>query len=424
MTIQNREPIQEGETFEERASRGSEPIYMDHNATTPVLPEVAAAMWPCLTDLFGNPSSGHFHGRAAAAAVEKARHQIARLIGCSPEEVVFTAGATESDNLALRGAVRVRQGSGRRGGRPHLITCAIEHEAVLETCRELSEEGCAVTVLPVDRHGMVDPGAVEQAITPDTILVSLMMANNEIGTVQPLAEVGSLCRERGVLLHSDAVQAAGRLPIDVNALGVDLMSLTAHKMYGPKGTGALFVRAGVDLRPQLRGGGQERGLRSGTLNVAGIVGFGAAAEAALRDLEAQSRLEAGLRDALWQEIRTGCEGIVPVAMNGHPVHRLPNNLNVAFDGIESEALITALRHVAALSAGSACASGTSKGSYVIRALGLGEARARSSIRFGLGRSNTRSQVDLVARRLAESAARLASLAPDRAATLHNDLITT
>ncbi len=254
------------------------PVYMDHNATTPVLPDVVEAMLPFLTHEFGNPSSStHLYGRGASRAVEAARESVARLVGARhPEEIIFTAGATESDNLALRGLVAASP-----PGRNHIITCAIEHEAVLETCEALSHEGCGITVLPVDRHGLVDPAAVDDAITPRTLAVSIMMANNEIGTIQPLAEIGAICRKRGVAFHSDAVQAAGRLPIDVEAIGLDLASITAHKMYGPKGVGALYVREGLDLAPLLRGGGQERGRRSGTLNVPGIAGFGRAAAIAL-----------------------------------------------------------------------------------------------------------------------------------------------
>lgn len=376
------------------------PIYMDHNATTPALPEVLEAMLPYFGEEFGNPSSSHVFGRRAAAAVEEARGRVARLIGASPKEIVFTAGATESDNLALRGIAAP-------GGRGHLVTCAIEHEAVLETCAGLRPRGYDVTVMPVDRHGLVDPGDLAGALRADTVLVSVMMANNEIGTIEPIGEIGRLCRQRGVPLHTDAVQAAGRVPIDVRALGVDLLSLTAHKMYGPKGIGALYVREGLSLDPMIAGGGQEGKLRSGTLNVPGIVGFGVAADIALRDLEAESAREAALRDRLWQGIRSRCGD---VSLNGHPTHRLPNNLSVAFNGIEAEALLTALRDVVAFSSGSACASGTGKGSYVIRATG-DEAAARCSVRFGLGRSTTAEQVARVVDHLETAAERLRKMAP-------------
>jgi cysteine desulfurase len=382
-------------------------IYMDHHATTPVLPEVFAAMRPYLEEDFGNASSAtHAYGRRAAEAVARARVQVAALVGAAPEEVFFTSGATESDNLAVRG---VWEAAG--GGDAHIVTCSIEHEAVLETCHALQRRGAGVTVLPVDRHGVVDPDLVRRAIGPRTVLVSLMMANNEIGTIQPIAEVAAICRERGVLLHSDAVQAAGRLEMDVGALGLDLVSLTAHKMYGPKGVGALVVRRGVRVEPLLRGGGQEGGVRSGTLNVPGIAGFGAAAAACARDRAAAAAREAALRDSLWSALR---ELVPGVSLNGHPERRLPNNLNVAIAGVDSEAVLTAMRDVAALSAGSACASTGNKGSYVVRALGGPDAeqRARSTIRFGLGRGNTQKDVETVAARLAEAVARLRLMAPE------------
>ncbi len=384
-------------------SQGSRtPIYMDHNATTPVLPEVVEAMLPYFSKEFGNPSSSHAFGRRAAEAVEIARGQIAELIGADPACIVFTAGATESDNLALRG---VCVSDDRR---EHIITCSIEHEAVLETCHALEKGGVRVTVLPVDRDGLVDPEAVRDAITDRTVLASIQLANNEIGTIEPLAEIGRVCRERGVLHHSDAVQGAGRIPIDVERQHVDLMSITAHKMYGPKGVGALYVRDGVKLKPMLAGGGQEARLRSGTLNVPAIVGFGKAAAVALRDMEAESARETALRARLWQGLQDRLED---VTLNGHPTRRLPNNLNVNLRNIEAESMLTAMREVAALSSGSACASGSSEGSYVIRALGAGSEAARCSIRFGLGRSNAEADVDLVLEHLVRQAGRLRALAP-------------
>ncbi len=383
-------------------------IYMDHHATTPILPAVREAMAPFLDAEFGNASSAtHGWGRRAAEAVEQSRETIARLVGAAdPSEIVFTAGATESDNLAIRG---VWEAAG--GGDGHLITCATEHEAVLETCHALERRGARVTILPVDGDGLLDPEAVRRAIGPRTVLVSVMLANNEIGTIQPVAGIAAICRERGVLFHTDAVQGAGRLPVDARALGVDLMSLTAHKMYGPKGIGALYVRHGVVLEPMMTGGGQEGGIRSGTLNVAGIVGFGAAARACSEDLAAESRRQAGLRDLLWRRITETLDGIT---LNGHPDRRLPNNLNIAVDGVESEAVLTALRDVAALSAGSACASSGQKGSYVVRALGGDDpgARARSTLRFGLGRGNTEADVHTVVDHLARAVSRLRSMAPD------------
>jgi cysteine desulfurase len=382
------------------------PVYMDHNATTPVLDEVVEAMLPFFSREFGNPSSStHAYGRLASEAVDDARQAIADLIGAeSPETIVFTAGATESDNLAIAGACASRGAGG------HLVTCAIEHEAVLESCQAQSSR-FDTTVLPVREDGVVDPDSVRGAITDRTVLVSIMMANNEIGTIQPLEEVGAICRDRGVLFHSDAVQAAGRIPIDVQRLGLDMAALTAHKMYGPKGIGALYVRRGVELAPLLHGGGQEGGLRSGTLNVPAIVGFGAAARAVMRDLTSESARQAVLRDRLWRGLQGRIGG---VRLNGSIEQRIPNNLNVAFEGVESEALLTAMRDVAALSAGSACASAHGKGSYVIRALRpgeTGETDARSSIRFGLGRCNDEQQVDHVIESLEHAVARLRSLAP-------------
>jgi len=385
-----------------RTTRAGRPIYMDHHATTPALPEVLEAMSPYFTEEFGNPSSAtHAYGARAAEAVEASRRCVASLIGARPDEIVFTGGATESDNLALKCA------EGRAG--QHIVTCAIEHEAVLVTCEKLAEQGWEVTVLPVDGHGLLDPEDVARAITRRTALVSIMMANNEIGTIEPLAEIGRICRERGVLLHSDAVQAAGRIPVDVGALHVDLLSLTAHKMYGPKGVGALYVRDGIAVPSMLHGGGQEGKRRSGTLNVPGIVGFAKAAEIAMRDMEVESTRQAGLRDRLWDAISSRLDQI---SLNGHPTRRLPNNLNVSFAPIEAEALLTSLRDCVALSSGSACASGDKKGSYVLRAVSGEDSRAaRSSIRFGLGRGNTVEHVDTIAEHLARAVERLRSLAP-------------
>jgi cysteine desulfurase len=383
------------------------PVYMDHNATTPVLPEVLEAMLPWFGDEFGNASSTtHVYGKRARQAVNEARQSVAALIGARPEEIIFTSGATESDNLALRGVACAATGRDA-----HIVTTAIEHEAVLETCQSLREEGCEVTVVPVDRHGLVDPADIERAMTDRTLLVSVMMANNEIGTIQPLAEIGELCRQRGVLMHSDAVQAAGRLPMDVDTLKMDLASLTAHKMYGPKGVGALYLREGVGLEPILTGSGQEGSLRSGTLNVPGIVGFGKAAEVALRDMATEPARQQALRDRLWSRISSRIDGVV---LNGHPTRRLSNTLNVGFQGIESESLLMLAADAAALSSGSACASGNARGSYVIRAISRGpeaESASRSAIRFGLGRSNTEHQIDGVVEALARGVERLRAMAP-------------
>ncbi len=386
----------------------STPLYMDHNATTPVLGEVVEAMLPYFTRDFGNPNSTtHPYGRRAAEAVEEARGAVARLVGArDATEICFTAGATESDNLACLGAALPR-----RADRPHVVTCATEHEAVLETFHAMERMGFETTVLPVDRDGRVDPDRIAQAVTDRTGLVSVMLANNETGTIHPIAEIAALCRRRGALLHTDAVQAVGRIPVRVESLGVDLLSLTAHKMYGPKGIGALWVRAGVEVTPIVHGGGQESRRRSGTLNVPGIVGLGRAAEAAMRDMDAESARQADLRDRLWEGLKAR---IPDIHLNGSTTHRIPGTLNVAFDGIDAEALVTALRGDVALSTGSACASGEEEGSYVIRAMhpgAEGRQRARASVRFGLGRGNGPDHVDRVVSRMAAAVERLRALAP-------------
>lgn len=377
------------------------PIYMDHHATTPVAPEVFEAMRPYFVEQFGNAASRtHPFGWAAEAAVEAARAQVAQLIGCKPIEVVFTSGATESDNLAIKGVGHAYREKGN-----HIITCQIEHHAVLDSCKRLEKEGYRVTYLPVSREGLVDPADVARAITPGTILVSIMLANNEIGTIQPLAEIGRLCREREVPLHSDAVQGVGKIPVNVDVLGVDLLSLTAHKMYGPKGVGALYVRMGkprVKLEAQMDGGGHEKGRRSGTLNVPGIVGLGKACEVAGQVMAAESERLLALRERLWAGIRARLDH---VHLNGHPGLRLPGNLNVSFDLVDGESLLMSLKDVAVSSA-SACTSASMEPSYVLRALGVGNAPAHTSIRFGLGRGNTGEEVDYVLDRLVEQVTRL------------------
>jgi cysteine desulfurase len=382
------------------------PIYMDHHATTPVDPEVFEAMRPYFTERFGNAASrNHAFGWAAETAVEAARAQIAHLIGCKPVELVFTSGATESDNLAIKGVASAYREKGN-----HLITCQIEHHAVLDSCKRLEKEGLQVTYLPVNRDGLVDPVDVAKAITGKTILVSIMLANNEIGTIQPLAEIGRLCKERGVLLHSDAVQAVGKIPVNVETLGLDLMSLTAHKLYGPKGVGALYVRMGkprVKLAAQMDGGGHEKGRRSGTLNVPGIVGLGKACELAGQLMATEAARLIGLRERLWAGIRARLDHVHP---NGHPTLRLPGNLNASFQFVEGESLLMSLRDVA-VSSGSACTSASLEPSYVLKALGVGEAQAHTSIRFGLGRWNTEEEVDYVCDRLVEQVTRLRAMSP-------------
>ncbi len=380
------------------------PIYMDHHATTPVAPEVFEAMRPYFLEHFGNAASrNHAFGWAAEGAVEAARAQVARLIGCKPIEVVFTSGATESDNLAVKGIAYAYRDKGT-----HLVTSQIEHHAVLDTCKRLEKEGFHVTYVPVGRDGVLDPAAVAKAITPKTTLVSIMLANNEVGTIQPLTEVGRVCRERGVLLHSDAVQGVGKVPVNVDELNVDLLSLTAHKIYGPKGVGALYVRMGnprVRLVPQMDGGGHEKGRRSGTLNVPGIVGLGKACELAGRLMNEEATKLTALRERLRSNLFLRLDHI---HLNGHRTQRLPGNLNVSFDFVDGEALLLSLKEVA-VSSGSACTSASVEASHVLRAMGLGDALAHASLRFGLGRGNTEEEVDYVGDRLVEEVTRLRSM---------------
>jgi len=376
------------------------PIYLDHQATTPVAPEVFEAMRPYFTEHFGNPSSrSHPFGWAADQAVEAARGQVAKLIGCKPMEIVFTSGATEADNLAIRGVAHAYREKGT-----HLVTTQFEHHAVLDPCKRLEKEGFQVTYLPVGREGVVDPAEVEKALTPKTVLVSVMHVNNEIGTVQPLAEIGKLCKARGVLFHADAVQGVGKLPISVDGMGVDLLSLTAHKIYGPKGIGALYVRMSgprVRLVPLLDGGGQEKGRRSGTLNVPGIVGLGAACQLAGQLAKSEAERLTALRDRLWQGLSVRLDRI---RINGHPTARIPGNLNIAFEDVEAGALIMSLKDIA-LSPGSACSSGATEASHVLRAIGTGDL-AHSSVRFGLGRATTEEEIDHTVARVAEEVGRL------------------
>jgi cysteine desulfurase len=367
------------------------PIYLDHHATTPVDPAVLEAMMPYLTTKFGNASSRqHLFGQEAHAAVEEARGHVARLIGAEAGDIVFTSGATESDTLALRG---VALASGARGG--HIVTTAIEHPAVLEPVRSLGRAGFETTVVPVGPDGIVSTDEIARALRPETVLVSVMAANNEIGTLQPVAEIGRLCQSRGVLFHSDAVQALGRVPVAVAEWGTDLVSLSAHKMYGPKGVGALYLRRErrprIKLQPQAEGGGQERGLRSGTLNVPGIVGFGAAARLAAAALAAgEAGRLAALRDRLLSGLRAGLDG---VEVNGSVDRRLPGNLHVSIARAEAETLILSLGGAVALSSGAACAEEGGKGSHVLRAIGLADERIYTALRFGIGRFNDEGEID-------------------------------
>lgn len=374
------------------------PIYMDHHATTPVDSRVLEVMLPYFTEVFGNAASkDHEFGYLANQAVEKAREQVAALINARPDEIIFTSGATESDNLALFGVAERYADKG-----DHIITCVTEHKAILDAGRHLEQLGMRVTYLRVDQYGQIDLDELRAAITPKTILISIMAANNEIGTIAPLAEIGAIAREHGVLFHSDAVQAAGHVPIDVQKMKIDLLSLTAHKFYGPKGVGAIYVRRSnprVRLAPVIYGGGHERGMRSGTLNVPGIVGFGAAAELAKREMNAESKRMRRLTELLLAGLR---ERIDALALNGHPTERLPHNLNIYIPGIESRAFIAGLKDLA-IATGSACTSASVEPSHVIMALGFGEQRAHGSLRFGLGRGNDQEQVEhaleLVARRV-------------------------
>ncbi|MGD9902663.1 MAG: cysteine desulfurase family protein [Vicinamibacterales bacterium] len=382
------------------------PIYLDHHATTPVDARVLEAMLPFFAEAFGNASSRqHRYGWQAEEAVEQARQQIAGLVGARAREIVFTSGATEANNLAIRGAMSARRSRGS-----HIVTVATEHHAVLDTCHALAEAGCEVTVLPVDRDGLVDPDRFAAALTDRTVLASVMAANNEIGVLQPLEPLARACRARGVWLHTDAVQAAGHVPFDVEALGVDLASFTAHKMYGPKGIGALYVRRApkVELDAILTGGGQERGLRPGTLNVPGIVGFGAAAAVCRETLAVEGSRLSGLRDRLLAALEAELEA---VRVNGSMASRLPHNLHVSFAGVDSDALMAALADDIAVSAGSACASGSREPSHVVKALGLGTAETWGAVRFGLGRSTSAADVDAAASVMVGAVRRLRAASP-------------
>ncbi|MEA4924663.1 MAG: cysteine desulfurase NifS [Syntrophomonadaceae bacterium] len=361
-------------------------IYMDHSATTPVDPEVARVMVSYLTNSFGNPSSIHKYGNEARVAIEKARKQVAALIGANPEEIVFTSGGTESDNMAIIGAAYTYQNRGR-----HLITSKIEHHAVLDTFKHLERQGYETTYLPVNRLGQVDVETVKQAIRPDTILISLMHANNEIGTIEPIAEIGGLARSLGIVFHTDAVQTVGRIPVDVKSLSVDLLSLSAHKFYGPKGIGALYIRSGIKPYPLLHGGGQERTWRSGTENVPGIVGLGQAAELALTNMAERSLHLQGLTQTL---IRRILSEIPQAYLTGHPQDRLPGHASFVFLGVEGSAMLIFLDSEGiAVSAGSACTSNSFDPSHVLTALGLTKDAAHSSLRVTLGKDNTNADID-------------------------------
>jgi cysteine desulfurase len=383
------------------------PIYMDNHATTQVDPRVIETMLPFFTERFGNASSrNHVFGWDSEAAVDRAREQVASLIhAASAREIVFTSGATESDNIAIKGVAEAYAQTGN-----HILTCAIEHKAVLDSCKSLERKGYRVTYLPVRANGLIDLGKLRDALTDKTILISIMAANNEIGTIEPVREIGQIAKEKGILFHTDATQAVGKIPLNVEEMGIDLLSLTAHKIYGPKGVGALYVRSSkprVKLQPLIEGGGQERGLRSGTLNVPGIVGLGKACEIAQKDMIADGERLTGLSQRLKARIVGQLD---EVSINGDPLQRLPGNLHLSFAYVEGESLLMGLKDIA-VSTGSACTSASLEPSHVLRAIGLEEHLAHSSIRFGLGRFNTEEEVDYAARRVVEEVRRLRERSP-------------
>ena len=379
------------------------PIYMDGHATTRVDPRVVEAMLPFFGECYGNAASRHHRfGWMARDAVADARAEVAALVGAPALDLVFTSGATESNNLAVKGVAEAARDRGN-----HIVTARTEHRAILDPCARLEQQGMRVSYLSVGNDGVLDPAALEAAITSTTVLVTVMMANNEIGVLQPIVALARLARARGVLLHTDAAQAAGKVPIDVEADGIDLLSLTAHKLYGPKGVGALFIRHGVAVAPLVDGGGHEGGLRSGTLNVPAIVGFGRAAAICADEMPGEAARLSRLRDRLWDGIRRSLRG---VTVNGSMRARLPHNLNISVDGLHGEQLLMGLDDVA-VSSGAACTSASREPSHVLRALGLGDARARASIRFGLGRFNTEAEVDYVIEKLCSLVTRLRAPTP-------------
>lgn len=382
------------------------PVFLDYHSTTPMDPKVLEAMLPTFTEVFGNAASrNHAYGWTAESLVEKARSQVASVIGATDKEIIFTSGATESNNLAILGVAELYAEKGK-----HLITTPIEHKAVLDTMETLERRGFEVTYLQVDSYGQISLEQLRAAIRPDTILVSIMAANNEIGTIQPLSEIGKVCKEKGVLFHTDAVQAVGKIEVDVQAMGIDLLSFTAHKIYGPKGVGALYVRRKnprVRLAAQIHGGGHERGMRSGTLNVSGIVGFGKACEIAKANLAEESTRLRTLRDRMWNGLKSQLDEIY---LNGHPTERLPNNLNVSFAYVEGESMMMGMKELA-VSSGSACTSASLEPSYVLKAIGVGEDLAHTSIRFSVGRFTTESEVDFAIERVVATVRKLRDLSP-------------
>lgn len=380
------------------------PIYLDNNATTPIDERVLNAMLPYLKDRFGNAASRtHTFGWHAEDAVDLAREQIASLINAQPKDIIFTSGATESDNLAIKGVVAAAKNA-------HIITQATEHHAVLDSCRALERDGVSVTILPVDSHGITDPSDIANAITDNTALVSIMAANNEIGTCQAIEEIGAICRKKSIYFHTDAAQAVGKYPLDVEAMHIDLLSISAHKLYGPKGAGALYVRSRprVRLVGQIDGGGHEKGMRSGTLNVPGIVGMGEACALAQKHIETEAKHSRELRQRLQKHL---FNALPQIQLNGHLEQRLPGNLNISFAGVDGESLLMSLRDVA-LSSGSACTSASLEPSYVLKAIGVSNDMAQCSIRFGIGRFNTETEIDYVAERVIQEVNRLREISPN------------
>jgi cysteine desulfurase len=379
-------------------------IYMDYAATTPVDPRVIEAMTPYLSEGWGNPSSVHACGLEARAAVEKARGQVAELIGADKNDIYFTSGGTEADNWALKGVAYANK---QRGN--HIITSTIEHHAILETCKYLEERDFTVTYLPVDGYGMVEPGAVKKAITSKTVLVSIMHANNEVGTIEPIAEIGKIAREAGIYFHTDAVQTTGHIPVEVDQLGVDMLSVSAHKLYGPKGIGVLYIRANTKIDLLIHGGGQERQMRAGTENVPGIVGFGKAAELAKMEMRAEAEHLVDFRELLIKGILEKIDG---ARLNGHPTRRLPNNVNISFEFVEGEAICLNLDLANICAAtGSACSSESMEASHVLLAMGLSPEIARSSLRFSLGKWSTKDDINIVMDKLPGIVSRLRSISP-------------
>ena len=382
------------------------PIYLDHNATTPCDPRVVEAMIPYFTNSFGNAASrNHPFGWQAEEAVDYAREQVAKLIGADPKEIIFTSGATEADNLAIKGVFEMYASKGN-----HIITCNIEHKAVLDTCKHIEKEGGEVTYLKVNPDGLIDMKELEAAIKPTTILIAIMYANNEIGTVMPMKEISALAKKKGILVFSDATQAVGKIPVDVNKDGIDLMAFTAHKMYGPKGVGALYVRRKnprVKVTAQMDGGGHERGMRSGTLNVPGIVGFGKACEICMNEMEEETKRLSALRDKL----ETALMQIEEAYINGSKQHRLPHVTNISFKYVEGEGLMMGFNKNIAVSSGSACTSASLEPSYVLKALGLGDDLAHSSLRFGLSRFTTEEQIDYTIEQITTTVNKLREMSP-------------